>query len=403
MRCEEFELAYCTNVHPGEGLAALHAILDEHVTRVRQRVAPALPFAAGLRLGVEAADALQRPEAALALADRLRDAQLYTFTANGFPYGDFAAPSVKQNVYRPSWLDAERVRYTLALARALAALPGPATRSLSTVAGAFRPDGDDHAAHAQMAHHLSQCAEGLARIADETGVSVRLCLEPEPGTTLERVEDALRFFADHLGLRGGRYTGPAAQAHHDHLGLCFDCCHQAVLFEDVTESLDALLDAGIAIGKVQISSALELRAPADPEARATLFHFAEPRYLHQTAAQLDGGEVLFALDLGQIPQGAEPEAHRWRTARAWRTHFHVPIWWAGGGHLSTTQAQWQAVVRRLKARLRAGLPSCTQLEIETYTWQVIPEAQRLQMSGGDLHGSIAAEYAALRAVIEERP
>jgi hypothetical protein len=59
-----------------------------------------------------------------------------------------------------------------------------------------------------------------------------------------------------------------------------------------------------------------------------------------------------------------------------------------------------AVVRRLKARLAAGLPSCTHLEIETYTWDVIPAAERAHLADGDLHACVAAEFAALRAVIE---
>lgn len=401
MRCAAFDLAYCTNVHPGEGLSALHGVLGTHVAAVKARVAPKGKFGTGLRLGSAAARALVAdPGAARELAARLTADDLYVFTVNGFPHGDFAAPVVKETVYRPSWLDAERLRYTLDLARALAALPGPATRSLSTVGGCFRPDGDDAAAHARMAEHLRAAAVGLARIADDTGVSVRLCLEPEPGTTLERTADALDFFKQSLGLRDGRFAGAEAEAVGAHLGLCYDCCHQAVLFEDAVTSLDALLDAGLPIGKVQVSSALHLARPADAEARAALLAFGEPRYFHQTAADVGAAQPLFALDLGLVPQGDHPEAARWNAARAWRTHFHVPIWWPGSGHLGTTRADWVAVVQRLKSRMKSGLSSCSHLEIETYTWDVIPAADRAHLAEGDLHACVAAEFAALQAVIE---
>lgn len=375
-------LGYCTNVHPGETLDAITRVLIGDVARVRERVAPGAPFGLGLRLGNAASLELADPAVRDRFARRVADLGLYAFTVNGFPYGDFAADAVKSAVYRPDWTTPERVTYTARVAEALAALPGPPERTISTVAGGFRPDTDTPEARRRIAVHLAAAARHLAALAEQSGVSIRLCLEPEPWTTLETTAEVIRFWVEHI-----RPLGEAAKRH---LGLCYDCCHQAVQFEDPTAAIGALIAAEVPIGKIQVSSALHLDRPDDPKARAALAAFAEPRYLHQTTARAADGAVLRALDLPEL----EPAGPSWTAAEAWRCHFHVPIWWGGDGVVGTTRGDWQAAV---KAAVEAG--ACAQLEVETYTWHVIPAAERAALDGGDLHACVAHEFAALEAVL----
>lgn len=378
MRTGRHHVAYCTNVHPGESLAEIEATLRRDVAAVKALVSPDAPFGTGLRLGHEAATTLSGDPARLArLADLLAELDLYVFTVNGFPYGDFAAASVKADVYDPDWRRPERVDYTRRLAEVLAALPGPAERTISTVAGGFGPKTSDDDSRAAVAAGLARAADALAEVAERTGVRVRLCLEPEPWTTLETTDDTVAFFERYLHPLGARAA--------DHLGLCYDCCHQAVHFEDAAASLATLADAGVTVGKIQVSSALHLDRPADPDARAALLTFDEPRYLHQTVARTADG-LLRCLDL---PELRDPDA-AWLAAEAWRTHFHVPIWWRGDAHLGTTRADWEAAVR--------AAHDCAHLEIETYTWHAIPDLERLGF--GSLHDCVASEFAALIEVLD---
>lgn len=381
---DRLHLSYCTNVHPGETLAELSDVLRRDVAAVKRRVSPDAPFGLGLRLGNGAATALSSAARRAELAALCQELDLYAFTVNGFPYGDFAAERVKAAVYEPSWLDEERVAYTERVAEALVALPGPPERTISTVAGGFRPttEGDD--AKRRIATNLARAAESLARLADRTGVRVRLCLEPEPWTTLELARDAIELFH--------QYLFPLGEQVREHLGLCYDCCHQAVYFENPVHTIERLVEAEVPIGKIQVSSALHLATPADPAARAALLAYAEPRYLHQTVARRRDGMLLTALDLPDLR--APDEA--WREAEAWRCHFHVPIWWRGAGALGTTRADWEAAVR---TAVRLG--ACDQLEVETYTWHVLPEEERAALEGGNLHACVAAEIAALRAALAD--
>ena len=317
MKVDSTHITYCTNVHPGEGLADLHRILVDDVSRVKASVSPQQSFGAGLRLGAGMANALSADETALKkLQDQCRALDLYVFTVNGFPYGDFGSGIIKEAVYRPDWTTTDRVQYTKRLASLLVTLPGPPERTISTVAGGYGPDTGDAAIQQTIADNLGDVASYLAQLADETGVRVRLCLEPEPWTMLETTPGAIEFFQ--------RWIHPIGAHAMEHLGLCYDCCHQAVYFEDPVQSLIDLEENGVPIGKVQVSSALHLDRPQDPEARAALLRFAEPRYLHQTVALTSKG-VLRARDLSDLTHPDEA----WLAAEAWRCHFHVPIWWTG--------------------------------------------------------------------------
>lgn len=117
-------IGYCTNVHPGEGLEAVERVLREDVSRVKAAWSPNRPFGLGLRLGHEAASTLARSAADFERFRALLDeAGLYVFTVNAFPYGDFAAASVKAEVYRPDWRTEARQTYTLSVAEVIARLP----------------------------------------------------------------------------------------------------------------------------------------------------------------------------------------------------------------------------------------------------------------------------------------
>ncbi len=386
MKVGPFQVTYCTNVHPGESLRDLNRILSTEVGAVKALVAPQIAMGAGLRMGNTVIRELTEDSAALkSLAALCSEKDYRVFTANGFPYGDFAANVIKADVYRPAWYLEDRVRYTKELARVLAALPGPSHRTISTVAGGFLPDTQDAAIKTLVARNLRRSAEDLARIADDTGVHIRLCLEPEPWTMLETTADVLCFFEDYL---------PASLPFiRDHLGVCYDCCHQAIHFEDSASSIRQLVDAEITIGKVQVSSALHLDDPSNAAHREALLRFAEPRFLHQVVAQ-DGDTLLRCLDLEALANPTDEFVN----ADAWRCHFHVPIWWTGDGVLGTTKGDWEAAVRALQS-----LGVSPHLEIETYTWHVLPESDRGDMESGDLTASVAAEFDALLAALSGGP
>lgn len=386
MKTAAGHLTYCTNIHPGESWEAVFENVRRHVLSVKQRLGVRDPFGVGLRLSAEAARRLREPGELERFADFLRASQLYVFTINGFPYGPFHDTSVKAAVYRPDWTEAERGRYTAGLAELLTALlPEGGSGSISTVPGGFARDVQARAQVEQITAALIERVLELHALFERTGKSITLALEPEPCCFLETTRQVVDFFEDEL-LSGAARERLAAGARVDrqeaerilrrHLGVCLDTCHAAIEFEDPDEALDRLLGAGLRIAKLQLSAGLRLPSPS-ADALQALRAYDEPVYLHQVVARASNGELLRFEDLPPALGSAAA-----RAADEWRVHFHVPLYRERLGAFINTQA----FLARVLARQRAA-PVTSELEVETYTWDVLPPDQRT----GDVDASIARE------------
>jgi sugar phosphate isomerase/epimerase len=370
-------LTYCSNIHPGETWNEVRANLGRYLPAVRDGVSPGRPFGIGLRLSAQAARELSAPAALTEFRDFLAANDFYVFTLNGFPYGRFHGVRVKEDAYLPDWRDDERLRYTNELADLLAQLlPDDPTLngSVSTVPGAFKPLVKGDADIERMREHLLRHAAHLVRIRERTGKRLALALEPEPCCHLETVDETAAFFerwlfADAAVKRfsdmAGLAASAAADALRDHLGVCLDLCHAAVEFEDSRDCIRKLADAGIRIHKLQISAGLRLAQLSAPALQA-LKAYQDPVYLHQVVESGPKGLRRFA-DL--------PEAFATLNGpdgdREWRVHFHVPIFLDELGAFSSTQP----FIREVLA-LHAAKPLSQHLEVETYTWDVLPERLR---------------------------
>lgn len=353
-------IGYCANVHPGATLKAMLSQLDEHAVAVRERLGWDR-LRVGLWLSESALAEIAKDDDAARLRDWLDERNLDVRTINGFPQGDFHESVVKHRVYEPDWANPRRAAYTLRLAEVLAVLlPDGATGSISTVPIGW-PSGDalgDHARCDMAAVALHGIAGELDALEDRTGRCVRLAIEPEPGCMLGTTAEALAYFDQHL----------ADDAIRARIGLCYDVCHAAVMFEDQAASLAACRAAGVGVYKVQVSSAIVCR-PGVAGTIEALQAFAEPRYLHQTCARGVGGEVRLFEDLPTALESTDA-----RGAEAWRVHFHVPIFHADLGEepgvLETTRDDVNAALAALDVNDAADI------EVETYAWGVLPERLR---------------------------
>ncbi|MCF0094376.1 metabolite traffic protein EboE [Micromonospora sp. MH99] len=367
-------LGYCTNVHPAEDLAGILGQLDTYAVPVREALGSDL-LGLGLWLAAPVAAELAA-DAALRLRLRAElDARgLEVVTLNGFPYAAFQAPVVKQDVYHPDWTTEQRLAYTLDLARVLAdLLPDDAARgSISTLPLAWRRPWDTGRADAAR-RRLDQLAAGLAAVQRDTGREVRVAFEPEPGCVVESTGQA-------AALLDGIDT--------DRLGVCVDLAHLACAWEEPAEALERLRTAGLPVVKVQVSAAVEA---ADPAGGAdALRRWVEPRFLHQTrsagcAGLADPADPAYAADdLDEALDRALPGP--------WRVHYHVPLHAPPEEPLGSTLPVLRAALRALYSGPTAG---CDHLDVETYTWGVLPAARR-PGTDAELAAGIAAELAFAR-------
>lgn len=371
-------LTYCSNIHAGESWASVRGTLGDVLPELRRELGWSGPMGVGLRLSAEAAATLDDAPVFEEFTHFLRDGDCYVFTINGFPYGAFHGVRVKEAVYLPDWRDRARVDYTNRLASLLARL----TRgreivcpSVSTVPGAFRSTAQSHEARQEIAAGLLQHLASLVELRMSTGQTIALAIEPEPACLWETTGEVVAFIRDVLldpavldaGARATRVPLTAEDVRR-HVGICLDACHLAVAHEQPEEAVRGILREGLRIAKVQVSSALHVDDPSSPAARAALERFSDDVYLHQVtecSASVSRGFVDLPDALLAMAQGTAGTA-------PWRVHFHVPVFLEALGALRTTQAHLRETLSTV-----VRLSDCTQFEVETYTWDVLPAEHRL--------------------------
>ncbi|MDA1162330.1 MAG: metabolite traffic protein EboE [Planctomycetota bacterium] len=386
MTLSTLPLSYCTNVHPGQTVGEVEAGLRENTVAVRGRVGE---LAAGLWLARPVAtELLQTPAALDRFAGWLSEVGLTCYTLNTFPFGDFHDARVKENVYLPDWTRDDRVDYTLDSAQILAKLlPDDSTEgSLSTVPLGFKPFDYPETFADECAGRLIALAQSLHRLTEETGRMIRLAIEPEPFCIIETTAETIQFFSR---LRVLAADAGALDVVNEYLGVCYDVCHQAVEFEDVADSIRQLVAEQIRINKVHITCAIRVENPRDNEdARQALARYVEPRYLHQTMARATDGTIHRQVDLTEDTALSPPDA--FASADEWRVHFHVPVNADSLGPLQTTRGDLKQALAAVR-----DLDYSPHLEVETYTWEVLPDGRQTSLVDG-----LTAEVEATRELLD---
>ncbi|MFH1719519.1 MAG: metabolite traffic protein EboE [Planctomycetota bacterium] len=363
-------VGYCTNVHAGEDLDRYLSSLERYSLDVKARISNEQPLAVGLWLSARTARQMLAEDRLGEFRDFLECNGLTAFTMNGFPYGDFHGETVKYQVYRPDWTQAERLNHTINLIRILTELmpegseAGISTLPLGWPRGEFDYD--------KAVGNLLQVAEVLRIIELQTSKLIHLDIEPEPGCILSSSRDVVSFFKNHL-LRS-RDDSDILR----YIRVCHDICHASVTFEDQETAVKNYADSGIRIGKVHVSSALHADISADnfQPVFEQLRTFQEDRYLHQTYIR-QSGRVMSYDDLPEAISNVNSH-----TAGALRCHFHLPIFIEKFGHLKTTSHEIVDCLKNIRK-----ISDCRHFEIETYAWTVLPDELRTD----DLAGGIAKE------------
>jgi sugar phosphate isomerase/epimerase len=382
-------LGYCTNIHAGELWRDHFAALREAVPAVRLQLnlADDEPFGIGLRLSDDASQTLEQPDDLADFQRWLTDTNTYVFTMNGFPFGGFHHTVVKDQVHAPDWTTEARVEYTKRLFRILAQLvAGSQVAGISTSPLSYRPwfewaqPASRDYVFSQTTQNVLDVVTELVRLRRDTGRLLHLDIEPEPDGLLETTDEFIDWFTNYLIPMGldtlttefGMSDETAEEAICDHVRLCYDVCHAAVGYEQPADVLDKLKKYRLKVGKVQISAALKATFPTDTPGRDAVKNafaaFNEPTYLHQVVARRADGSLARYRDLPDAL--AVPD----ETHTEWRAHFHVPIFIADYGVLQSTRDAIETVLKLQRERQFTN-----QLEIETYTWTVLPDDLKLPL------------------------
>ena len=380
-------LAYCTNVHPGEDWAQTFDSLNRHTLQVKARVQPQGQYAIGLRLSDRASRELSDPQTLLKFQRWLAKNDCYIFTINGFPFGQFHGTRVKEKVYLPDWRSQERLDYTTRLFDLLDQLaPAGMEGSVSTLPGSFKDFIETPEQSRTIRNHVWRCVEHLAKLSERSGRRLHLGLEPEPFGLFENSDETIQFFHQ---LRDEHPHDPRLNKH---LGVNYDTCHFAIEFEEPAAAISKFQRNEIPLSKIHLSNALKVLP--HPASLQSLAAFADDVYLHQVIIRHADGALTRFRDLA--PALESPFARSPKPGDEWRIHFHVPLHCELDEGFGTTSDHTLGLLKILQAQPKL----CTHLEMETYTWAVLPEKLRSR----DVTDQIVAEYDwALRQLGESGP
>jgi sugar phosphate isomerase/epimerase len=381
-------LTYSTLVHPADGWDEIWASLREYLPRVKRIVCPDDPFGVSLRIsGATAETLIGSPEKRAELRDFLADNDMYLYTVNAFPHGPFKNRIVKEQVYEPDWSSETRLRYTMNVATILADIaPDFVDPSIQTPPLGFKPNVTGPAVIEAYAENIRKLVTHVNNIRRYQGRTVTLAIEPEPACFLETTAETIEFFNSqlrspasiaNLAAKTGSTREEAEEIMSRHVGVVYDICHQAVEYEDITESLRALKDAGIGVWKLQEAAAMRI-PEVTGDMVAAVRKYARTIYLTQTHQRTADGKITRFLNL----EDAIAAWERNPVPCEWRIHFHVPVFMEDLGPFKSTRfAIAEALAFQKAHRLSA------QLEIETYTWDVLPD----ELKTGDIVDYIARE------------
>jgi hypothetical protein len=395
-------LTYCTNIHAGESWKDHFAALKNNFPAIKEKLSPGKPIGIGLRLSNEASIELIKKENLSVFKKWLKDQNAYVFTMNGFPYGGFHRTIVKDQVHTPDWVTDKRVEYTLRLFHILTALiPEGMDGGVSTSPLSYRlwftTQEQTSKARDIATKNIIRIIESLIQIHQSTGKLLHLDIEPEPDGLLETGNEFIEWFENDLLPIGipvikaklNVSSQKAEDLIKEHLCLCYDICHFAIGYEPHQSIIDDIKRRGIKIGKIQISAALKAEMNLSENERKSIKQnfekFNEPVYLHQVVARTRDGRLLRYPDL---PEALKEKDNS--SVNEWRAHFHVPVFAEKFDLLSSTQDEIAEVLSLQKKE-----PFTNHLEVETYTWEVLPQDLRLP-----LQDSIIRELEWVKRILE---
>lgn len=382
-------LSYCTNIHPSKNWDNAFDNVKSYTTELKKRLSPDQKFGIGLSLSNAEMTELSKPEVMQAFRDYLDENGLYVFTINGFVYGEFHNPRIKDTIHSPDWRTEERLNFSLGLVDVMAnLLPDYLDEgSFSTQPLSYKlwddVDPSDDELWRAVTRNIVLVAAKMVEVREATGKFIHVDIEPEPDCLLENSDEVVEFYEKWLLAYGAELLAEQldidieeAKTHLlDHIQICYDTCHISVAFEDAKTVLDKFEAVGIKVGKVQISSALKVPLKEHPAQRGEqaewLDQFAETNFLHQVSQRNKDGSIKQYGDLDKaLPHIGDDNAEEWRI------HFHVPIF-VESYHEETSTTQ-DAIIDALDEFKKRHYTNF--MEIETYTWEVLPEDKRVELT-----------------------
>lgn len=305
----------------------------------------------------------------------------------------------KEQVHHPDWRSEDRLSFMFGATNLMSGIAGEEGPEIGITTNALSHrswlDIDFPGNWAALTLNIVRVVQHLATIREKTGTTMHIDLEVEPGSVLRDTDDVIRFWNDWLLTRGAAMLsdkmqvtdGTAVDAMNRHIRLALDTAHAAVVGDDAAASLDRLTEAGVGIGRLQVSSALEVTVPGDGNGRTELLGHLDAirseKLLQQVVATRDG-------DIVQRYDDLPPTVESTSAGETWRIHTHAPVLADRYGIWRSTREDAAAWVREIVSRgIDVGM-----IELRSANWDVVPADDR-----GEIEEMIAREAEWVRSLV----
>ncbi len=314
----------------------------------------------------------------------LKRHNFYLSSLNGFVYKVFHKKKIKENIYYPDWTSKNRNLYTKKLIMLLVHMKtGFNNSSISTMPISFRnwcKKKDRKYIFFRSSVNILDILNYLVMLNKKKKCFIHLDIEPEPFCLIESFENFLNFYFKWLipNLNFCLYISYIKRSLYylkKYINLCYDICHFSVNYYNHDKIISSILKNKLKVGKVQVSSALEVFPDCNNKTIIIneLFFLTKSKFLHQNTAFdknnslfIKNSDIIFILN----------KTLTYNT----RIHCHMPLYLTRyKKFLKTTSEETKAVFLKILNQLNVR-----HVEIETYTYDMLLKNEKFS--------SIVKEY-----------
>lgn len=362
------QISHVGQMKPVMSFADMQTTIRDSIAPWNLAISPEAPHGVSLRVSQLALSDPQFTERNLKAILGEYELDLVGFSAVSISGG------AKDKVHHPDWRSEERLSAMFAAANLAAELASGDEFSITTNALSHRSwvDASMPGNWAALTLNVMRVVQHLVTIREKTGLTIHLDLEAEPGSLLRTTDDIVRFWEQWLTVRGAAMLsdrmpvtdGTAAEAVLRHVRLALDTAHAAVVWDDPATSLQRFADAGVSIGRLQISAALECDIPADDRERAVIAEALNALVNPTLSQQVVNSSGKQFDDLPEAIAAIDSEI-----GQTWRIHIHAPVLADTYGPFRSTRPVTAAWLREIAARgIETGL-----IELRSANWAVVED------------------------------
>lgn len=370
-------ITYCSNIFHEKSTQKLLFKLMEYVSFIRTNLKKK-KFGLGLCLSNNILKNLSKKKNLKYLNEWMQKNNLYISSINGFVYTNFHQKNIKEKIYYPDWSTKKRFNYTKNIIEFIKKNETKINDiSISTSPVSFKKWVKKHDQKYILFYSsisFVKLLKVMIIIKNNTHKHIHLDIEPEPACLIESIKDFIDFYFEWVKKNANYYlknTYPRINYHtKQHINLCYDICHFSVNYEKHEDVIKIIKEKKIKIGKVQISSAIEIASDKNNliNLKKELKFLTTSQFLHQnTTIDVNNNIVNKNTDIEILLNSNFLNTKT-------RIHCHMPIYLdTYKEKLNTTQKDTKNALTHIMRYLNVK-----HLELESYTYDMILKKEKFQ-------------------------